>query len=991
MSVEHSSKKSSSSINYKGLNYKEEKDDLKSSTKKNKIKNIQNIIQKCNKSKNSIKQKEFIRNDPNKLLQSKTTKDNTLNSVKSINNNKYDKFVNKKIQKTSNEEIKNDEPEIDEKEIDKNFLKKLLYNHKVKVKNKKSYFIKENNALNMSNYNIEENEVTFNDLRKYIIKIENKMKDEEDALKTKSLNEFMEQLENLIARFSFIIYIFIINKEKQHAKEIFLLMMKENIKYIDYVEKNIIEQYYLSKDIPIEAYKLLKIYSFIIKYSQLFNLSNYCNIFLGRYFEIIYFIYNHFIYEGNFRGFNSNTRNQINFWFSLVLNNASYYAILYYFPISLSININNNIIKIYQNSDENKLTKIEKTLLLKVLYNLSLLYYLNGQNDKALIKLNETKERVINSDEFYYSINNLANKNRKKKDSIIYSNNNDNGLLSNEDDGNRLSTVSSISEFVKNKSFYENEYSNKLNEIEKLNQTFTKSKIELNDISLLMNYGFENGLINENNNNKTIRKNSVAGTNISNKYRLYKKLSIPKYYKNPLLFKLELLHGEIEIDKKNYSSAYDHILKAFYILILLKYNNTNKEENLSFTNEQQTIEKYLTLIERLKEKEKEKDNEIDNTEEKSENESSENISNQSSLNNNEYSNKKFKEESEEITLDKYNLYLEWNKDKLKEKEKEKKEKKILYCNKKDIDYKMFQDIEKFFIFLCSLSLYQITILNESQPEKKRRNDLPIYFSPQFKDCLSKNQRIELDNLQVMALNRSIILKDINDWIMPNNLNIELINKKAMEKYIKKKTYKFINKFCEENENDTQMRQTKEYKIYKRIITSRKINKETKEFIKKNCEYVLKVLKKANNNEIEEIIKSPSIIIKPVHIYKKKRQKSFDKNSSKSFNSFINNINNYSFANKNINFRMSMSGGGIFKSKIKLEKNLDLKKESIKNDFDDHIQRLSCKKDKRKYSKLGENLIYHYYDDKYLKTDRRDYNDNYKEFQITIDTSVINDY
>ena len=49
---------------------------------------------------------------------------------------------------------------------------------------------------------------------------------------------------------------------------------EENIKYIDIIEKNIIEQYYLSKDIPIEAYQLLKIYSFIIKYSQFFNISN---------------------------------------------------------------------------------------------------------------------------------------------------------------------------------------------------------------------------------------------------------------------------------------------------------------------------------------------------------------------------------------------------------------------------------------------------------------------------------------------------------------------------------------------------------------------------------------------------------------------------------------------------------------------------------------------------------------------------------------------
>ena len=51
----------------------------------------------------------------------------------------------------------------------------------------------------------------------------------------------MKQIDNLIARFSFIIYIFILNKKLDPAKEIFLLMLKENMKYIDYIEKNIVE------------------------------------------------------------------------------------------------------------------------------------------------------------------------------------------------------------------------------------------------------------------------------------------------------------------------------------------------------------------------------------------------------------------------------------------------------------------------------------------------------------------------------------------------------------------------------------------------------------------------------------------------------------------------------------------------------------------------------------------------------------------------------
>ena len=76
----------------------------------------------------------------------------------------------------------------------------------------------------------------------------------------------------------------------------------------------------------------------------------------------------------------------------------------------------------------------------------------------------------------------------------------------------------------------------------------------------------------------------------------------------------------------------------------------------------------------------------------------------------------------------------------KQKEQKNSSKLALFCGEKELDIKMLKDLEKFFMFLCTLSLFQINVLNETQPDSWKRYDLPILFSSQFKDCLSKNQR-----------------------------------------------------------------------------------------------------------------------------------------------------------------------------------------------------------------------------------------------------------
>jgi hypothetical protein len=222
---------------------------------------------------------------------------------------------------------------------------------------------------------------------------------------------------------------------------------------------------------------------------------------------------------------------------------------------------------------------------------------------------------------------------------LFPNNTNNKDFFYNEEDV-RLSTATSISEYVKNKTKNKNDYEHKLTNIDKIKETFSKDKINLDDIHLLINYSLENGLIDEIKSSRYIQKNFISPTNITSKLKLTKKLTIPKHYKHPLLFKLELLNSEIELDKKNFTLAYEHILKALYILLLLKLN-IDGNGFLSFNEEQKIIERYLILLDKLKEKETENKGGKSESEEKSNSETeSENESVESSKNNSSEKNKK---------------------------------------------------------------------------------------------------------------------------------------------------------------------------------------------------------------------------------------------------------------------------------------------------------------------------------------------------------------
>ena len=197
-----------------------------------------------------------------------------------------------------------------------------------------------------------------------------------------------------------------------------------------------------------------------------------------------------------------------------------------------------------------------------------------------------------------------------------------------------------------------------------------------------------------------------------------------------------------------------------------------------------------------------------------------------------------------------------------------------------------KEMEKFFIFILDLSVYQLKILNETQPKpSKKRNDLPIIFNNQFKDCLTNSQRMYLSRLESMNLSRYIILNDVNGDICPENLDFRFMkyrikdtdsdDEKEFNKYqcakIKERKYTDNHKTQDETNNSYKYNNVRSsYKKLKsdlerntfstndlETLLSYIKNKEIKEFIDSYKNDILKLLNNLKKEEQNEIRNSPN--------------------------------------------------------------------------------------------------------------------------------------
>jgi len=208
----------------------------------------------------------------------------------------------------------------------------------------------------------------------------------------------------------------------------------------------------------------------------------------------------------------------------------------------------------------------------------------------------------------------------------------------------------------------------------------------------------------------------------------------------------------------------------------------------------------------------------------------------------------------------------------------------------DRENKISRETEKFFIFICGLSIYQLKILNEFQPKPSaKRDDLPILFPNQFKDCLTFAQRLALNNLDTMSLSRYVILKDSNKDINPENLDYVFLTRKIKSSHkdklelacethkndylknilmnlSKKNTFRSMNSDSSECSEKNSRKNLFDKEKFQKFVEEDKVfnqkiteitHKENKGFLEKNRHKILKILHGLNPKEKELLMKSPN--------------------------------------------------------------------------------------------------------------------------------------
>ena len=213
--------------------------------------------------------------------------------------------------------------------------------------------------------------------------------------------------------------------------------------------------------------------------------------------------------------------------------------------------------------------------------------------------------------------------------------------------------------------------------------------------------------------------------------------------------------------------------------------------------------------------------------------------------------------------------------------------------------KIAQETEKFFIFICGLSIYQLKILNQFQPEpSKKRDDLPILFPSQFLDCLTFSQRVALNNLDTMSLSRYVILKDSNKDISPENLDYVFLTRKIKSSH-KDKNFDFLNnqnndflnemtKRLDPNSSEESSDMAKD-DISKINIKNNLFNKERfQKFVEEDKIFIQKINEITCKENEKFLEMNGNKILKILHGLKTKEKQLLMK-STKSFNHFLQKI------------------------------------------------------------------------------------------------------
>ena len=720
-----------------------------------------------------------------------------------------------------------------------------------------------------------------------------------------------------IANFCLIIKLYLLYKNKEKALEIYLLMCKQNKKKIEFIY-NKLNLYCkkvspaMLKFSPFISKMFILILSCFIKLSGIFCKTTLQNFFFTLYLKTIYILTLREINKISDISYKNDLKYHRLYFYSSCLFDSSIFSFLRYQPLSISTYILQHILELYKEKNLKENTRYEQVLILKVNYNLGLFFYIDGKNSEAINHLTLAKENLSEIVFFPVNVKNEENHNMENagRNSAILKNQEKHIL-------NKLTFYKGKINYLDDKNI-DNMILNKFSK-----QSFNQSK----NLRIIEE---------ENNNNELQKKQSLCiQRNSSSLFLGIRKIEL----KQPLLFdhikkkislEIELLLSQIELNRKNFRGALEHIN-----LII-----GNKKSKDDFDSESILRKKTFNMINKtfknLKSFQGAKIKKLNintfgnATLSKNEDNKNKNNNNLDDLNNNfvdetiltDNDIKLIKLLLERIEQDYYNEHSHI--DQRNDSFIRKRNSNIYFAPQKakTVNYSSFKEMEKFFIFICNLSIYQLKILNESQPKFcSNRNDLPIIFSNQFQDCLTLSQRLALTQLQTLSLSRYIILIDSNKDICPENLDYKYMKfkMKTSEENEEEKEYKFNEELKgktinSRKSNDSMMlngtnintlsiKRKKEIEFEDEstmfdILLTKIKTKKNKKFIETHKKCILQILNNLSENDKKLFQNSPNLLKNMLKNIEKKIRKNNNINS-KSFSSeysssFLEN-NNFSFS------------------------------------------------------------------------------------------------
>jgi hypothetical protein len=733
-------------------------------------------------------------------------------------------------------------------------------------------------------------------VRKLIIKTQNNMYKQYEKNSffnpNNDIYNKMLTLKETISNYCLIIHIYLKKNQYMKALELFLLMCKKNKMIIDYFSTKI--NYHLprmtksnriAKYFPLITRLFMQVLSCLIKLSSKFCKTILENYFTRKYLEIINIVSDtvkiKFGDISNVVGMENYIKHIGNYFYANCIFDTSIYYFIKYQPLILCNFILQHILDLYKNDSFNDLLDVEQVLLLKVNYNLGLFLYADGCNIEAINNLNQAKKRLFDINEL--PLTKEANNNNKAHNTNQNDNSNDfisAPILSKLTYNNkRFGSFLNDKEKRSSKKYFLNKTNN-----DNMKKIFHKNtQKDLNDNhfncnrSLLRMSGssFMEKTLNKYSGSQQKNKGLITSETESRASLPRKSsgvlfgfqiMTLQQQCENveeKIYNEIELILGEIELSQKNYPEALKHLKK------LLKNHKRSKpfirdkkkdSDDHSKISKKEGTESNNCNFNLLADSDKKKimglldkiDQEYDR-------------------------NNNCNDNSIDIEIPKRSTHF------------------YIIRNNTNLDGKKLinsKEMEKFFIFILDLSVYQLKILNETQPKpSKKRNDLPIIFNNQFKDCLTNSQRMYLSRLESMNLSRYIILNDVNGDICPENLDFRFMkyrikdtdsdDEKEFNKYqctkIKERKYTDNHKTQDETNNSYKYNNVRS--SYKKL----KSDLERKTFSTNDLETLLSYIK---NKEIKEFIDSyKNDILKLLNNLKKEEQNEI-RNSPNKFKEFI---------------------------------------------------------------------------------------------------------